>query len=349
MVIIDLKDRKILYELDLDSRQSNTQIGKKVGLKKDVISYRIKRMQDEGVIKNFWTAINTFKLGYNVFRIYINFHYVNTQIKNDIIQYFTDYKNSWAVISVKGPIDIDVVVWVKNIYDFYKFWDKTLERYEDYFEKYTISVYIQAIGYKKSYLLRDSVKSDRIFCTKPSVMEQLVNIDEMDYKLLNELAINARIPLIELAEKLGTSSQTINYRIKNLINKGIIQAFRVNIDRSKLGLQLFKVDIFLKEYKERKNIIQYLDEKGCLECLNVATGWSDIEPEIVAKDVDNLIQIMEEINHQFPNSIRKLDYWIMTEVHKERWLPAFKFLTVFIGNQLKFFAIKTFIRTEFIL
>jgi DNA-binding Lrp family transcriptional regulator len=324
MVDIDLKDRKILYELDLNCRQSNTHIGKKVGLKKDVVSYRIKRMQDEGVIRNFWTAINTFKLGYNVFRIYINFHYVNTQIKKDIIQYFTDYKNSWAVISVKGPIDIDVVVWVKNIYDFYKFWDKTLERYEDYFEKYTISIYIKAVGYKKSYLLGESVKSDNVMY-KTICDGSTVSIDETDYKLLNELAINARIPLIDLAEKLGSSSQTVNYRIKNLIDKGIIQAFRVNIDRSKLGLQLFKVDIFLKEYKQRRNIIQYLGDKGCLECLNVATGWSDIEPEIVAKDVDHLIQLMEEINHQYPNSIRKLEYWIMTEVHKERWLPLLEF------------------------
>jgi DNA-binding Lrp family transcriptional regulator len=324
MVDIDLKDRKILYELDLDCRQSNTQIGKKVGLKKDVVSYRINRMQDEGVIRNFWTAINTFKLGYNVFRIYINFHYVNTQIKNDIIQYFTDYKNSWAVISVKGPIDIDVVVWVKNIYDFYKFWDKTLERYEDYFEKYTISIYIKAVGYKKSYLLGESTKSEKIMY-KTICDGSTVSIDETDYKLLNELAINARIPLIELAEKLGSSSQTVNYRIKNLIDKGVIQAFRVNIDRSKLGLQLFKVDIFLKEYKRRRDIIQYLGDKGYLECLNVATGWSDIEPEIVAKDVDHLIQMMEEINHQYPNSVRKLEYWIMTEVHKERWLPLLEF------------------------
>ena len=324
MVDIDLKDRKILYERDLNCRQSNTHIGKKVGLKKDVVSYRIKRMQDEGVIRNFWTAINTFKLGYNVFRIYINFHYVNTQIKNDIIQYFTDYKNSWAVISVKGPIDIDVVVWVKNIYDFYKFWDKTLERYEDYFEKYTISIYIKAVGYKKSYLLGESTKSEKIMY-KTICDGSTVSIDETDYKLLNELAINARIPLIELAEKLGSSSQTVNYRIKNLIDKGVIQAFRVNIDRSKLGLQLFKVDIFLKEYKRRRDIIQYLGDKGYLECLNVATGWSDIEPEIVAKDVDHLIQMMEEINHQYPNSVRKLEYWIMTEVHKERWLPLLEF------------------------
>jgi len=320
MMKLDLKDRKILYQLDLDARQSLTQIGKNVGLKKDVVTYRVQRMADEGIIKNFWTAINTFKLGYNVFRIYINFHYVNTEIKNDIIEYFTNYKHTWAVISVKGPIDIDVVVWVKNIYDFYNFWDKTLEKYEDYFEKYIISVYIQATGYKKSYLLDDFDTSDRkmydTICDGSTVM-----IDEIDHKLLNELAINARIPSTDLAEKLSCSSQAVNYRMNNLIKNDIIQAFRVNIDLIKLGLQRFKVDIFLKEYKQRKNIIDYLDKKGCLECLNVATGWSDIEPEIVVANMDALIKLMEEINHKFPNVIRKLDYWIMTEVHKERWLP----------------------------
>ena len=324
MTKLDLKDRKILYELDLNCRQSNTQIGKKVGLKKDVVAYRIKRMREEGVIRNFWTAINTFKLGYNVFRIYINFHYVNTEIKNDIIQYFTNYKNAWAVASVKGPIDLDIIVWVKNIYEFYNFWDKTLEKYEDYIEKYTISIYIQAVGYKKSYLLDELDKSDRkmyeTICDGTTA-----NIDKIDYKLLDELAINARMPLVELAEKLGSSSQTVNYRIKNLIKNGIIQAFRVNIDRSKLDLQLFKVDISLKEYKQRKNIIKYLDDKGCLECLNVATGWSDIEPEIVVENMDKLIQLIDEINRKFPNVVRKLDYWIMTEVHKERWLPELDF------------------------
>jgi len=324
MVKIDLKDRKILYQLDLDSRQSLTQIGKKVGLKKDVVSYRIKRMQDEGIIKNFWTAINTFKLGYNVFRIYINFHYVSTQIKDDIIQYFTNYKNAWAVASVKGPIDLDTIIWVKNIYEFYDFWDKTLEKFEDYFEKYIISIYIQAVGYKKSYLLDEFDKSDRKMY-ETICDGTIVNIDKIDYELLNELAINARIPLIELAEKLKCSSQTVNYRIKNLIKNGIIQAFRVNIDRSKLDLQLFKVDIFLKEYKQRKKIIKYLDDKGYLECLNVTMGWSDIEPEIVVENMDKLIQLMEEINYKFPNVIRKLEYWIMTDVHKERWLPELEF------------------------
>ena len=47
---IDLKDRKILYELDLNCRQSNAQIGKKVGLSRKVVEYRIKRMEEEGII-----------------------------------------------------------------------------------------------------------------------------------------------------------------------------------------------------------------------------------------------------------------------------------------------------------
>ena len=37
MIDIDKKDRKILYQLDLDSRQTVTQIGRKVNLKKDVV------------------------------------------------------------------------------------------------------------------------------------------------------------------------------------------------------------------------------------------------------------------------------------------------------------------------
>ena len=184
MTKIDLKDRKILYALDLNCRQSNTQIGKKVGLKKDVVGYRIKRMQDEGIIKNFWTAINTFRLGYNVYRIYINFQYVGLKLKNEIIQHFVNYKNVWTVVSLKTEIDLDVIIWAKDIFEFYQFWHKTLDLYEDYFAEYIISIYVQAFAYKKSFLVpADYDKSDREMyittCTgKP------VEIDETDYKLL---------------------------------------------------------------------------------------------------------------------------------------------------------------------
>ena len=148
-----------------------------------------------------------------------------------------------------------------------------------------------------------------------------VAIDEIDYQLLNEIAVNARAPLIELAEKLNCSSQAVNYRLKNLIKKGVIQAFRVNVDLSKFGLQHFKVDIYLKEHKQRNCLIDYLEGKSYLECLNVAVGWSDLEPEIIVENLDKLIQIMDEIDAKFPNTIRKQSFLKSITVHKERWLP----------------------------
>ena len=54
---MDVKDRKILYHLDIDSRQSFNNIGKKVGLTRDNVAYRVKRLQDKGIITNFRTNI----------------------------------------------------------------------------------------------------------------------------------------------------------------------------------------------------------------------------------------------------------------------------------------------------
>lgn len=324
MTKIDLKDRKILYELDLNCRQSNTQIGKKVGLKKDVVAYRIKTMLDEGIIKNFWTAINTFMLGYDVFRIYITFQYVNQNTKNEIIEHFINYRNTWAVKSHKGEINLAVIVWTKNNLEFYQFWDETLDKYEDYFAKAIVSVYVQAFCYKKSYLLQeDYVESDRevyrLACgVKP------FEIDETDYNLLNEIAVNARMPLIELAEKFNFSSQTINYRLKNLIKSGVIQAFRVNIDLSKINMQHFKVDIYLKEHKKRKAIWNYLKEKHYFEYLNVSVGWCDLEPEFVVKNVGELDKIFTDIDLKFPNAVKKINFWITEESYRERWLPEIR-------------------------
>jgi len=323
MAKLDLKDRKILYELDLDCRQSNTQIGKKVGLKRDVVAYRIKKLLDEGIIKNFYTVIDTFRLGYNVFRIYINYQYVTSEIKEEIIRYFVNIDNSWVVATIKSEIDLDVVIWVKDIYEFYQFWEKTLDKYEDYFSKHAISIYIQALVYKKSYLLPDGQDNLNREMSKMSCGGKSIEIDKTDHNLLNELAVNARAPLIELAEKLGCSSQSVSYRIKNLIKSGVITSFRVDVDLSKLGLQRFKVDIYLKDHKLKKPILNYLSDKPYLEFMNLALGWADLEPEFVVKDFDELQKILDEINLKFSGVIKKQSFFIADKIHKLRCLPEF--------------------------
>lgn len=322
MVKIDKKDRKILYQLDLNSRQSNTQIGKKVGLKKDVVSYRINRMEEQEIIKKYWAVIDTFKLGYDVFRIYINFQYITKEIKNEIINYFVEYKNSWVVATIKSEIDLDVVVWVDDIYEFYRFWNNTLDKYQEYFEKYAISIYTQANVYEKSFLLPEESQhsNDRELCSM-RCSPDAVEIDKLDYKILNEIAENARKSLIDLAEEFNCSSQTINYRLKKLVKSKVIKAFRVEIDISKFNLQSYKVDIYLKNHKMKKPIINYLKSKPYLEFMNLAIGWADLEPEFCVKNIEQLMGILDEINQKFSGSIKKQSFFITEKQYKLSCLP----------------------------
>ncbi len=322
MVKIDLKDRRILYQLDLDSRQPLTKIGKKVGLKKDIVSYRIKRLQDEGIITDFWTLIDAYKLGYIVFRFYLVFQYVTPAIKSKIINYLVKNKRICVVNEIIGKYDLGVFLWLRNINEFYHFWDKLLDNFGDYLEEKVFSIYVQWFTYRNSYLLLEEFKkSDRSDYEITGGKGKIVEIDDIDYQLLNELSENARIPLIDLAEKLNCSSQMVKYRIDNLKKSGVIQAFRVGIDTSKLGLKGFKVDVHLKEHTKRKHIINYIKYNPHLEFIGTSAGVSDLELEFVLEDSGKLNQIMQEIGLKFPSAIRKYEYFTTPVIHKLRFIP----------------------------
>ena len=92
-------------------------------------------------------------------------------------------------------------------------------------------------------------------------------------------------------------------------------------DPAKKTVRKRRVRFYLKDHKQKKAIIKYLENTPYLECLNVAVGWSDIEPELIVKNVQQFREIIEDINLKFPNVIKRENFTITEKVHKERWLP----------------------------
>ena len=61
---INIKDRKILFELSRNCRLPTTQLAKRVGLSQQGITYRINRLIKTGIISDFITEIDLRKIGY---------------------------------------------------------------------------------------------------------------------------------------------------------------------------------------------------------------------------------------------------------------------------------------------
>ena len=320
MIKIDLKDRKILYELDINSRQSLSQIGKKVGLPKNVVAYRINKLKQNGIIKNFYTIVDAYKLGYIAFRLYITYQYMTPENEQEMIDYFVKDKLNWWTISAEGRFDLAVIVWVKNVDHFYRFWEKTLRNFRDFIQDVNFSVYIQIFSYRHSYLLNNIARDER---TKFEITGggKPVEIDEMDFRILRIMAPNARIPLTELANDLNSTVTKVNYRIKKLQKSGVIQGFRADIDFSKLGYQFFKADIFLKDYRQRQNIINYVKTNPALIRIDQSVGVSDLELEFHVKTLQDFHEIMQDIINKYPEAIKNYKYVYASKLHKMNYMP----------------------------
>jgi len=63
---IDNLNWKILKGLQLNARQSHTQIGRQVGISSPAVSERIKKMEDAGIIESYNALVSPFEVGYQL-------------------------------------------------------------------------------------------------------------------------------------------------------------------------------------------------------------------------------------------------------------------------------------------
>jgi len=254
---LDSKDHKILYNLFLNSRESLSAIGKKVGLPKTVVKYRIDRLVNEKIIENFNAMIDVFKLGYTVYRLNFVFQYASPEKEKEIIDYFVNYKNTWSAASAKGRYDFTATILVKNPGDFYSFYEETLKRFRYYLKEIDFSQLYEKFGYKHATLFTDSPHSQEK-AYEYRFTGKIMEIDDIDYQILYMLSKNSRIPSIEIAKEIKMTSTTIINRISKLIKDEIIQRYSISIDTIKLGYKPFNVNLSLRNYDQKNRIINYL-------------------------------------------------------------------------------------------
>lgn len=321
MIKIDLKDRKILYHLDINSRQSFSQIGKKVGLSKNVVAYRINRLKEEGIINNFYTVVDTYKLGYIIMRLQYKFQYVTPEIEKEIIQYYVNDSSTVLVAATQGNYNLKVILLLKDVNDFYSVWQESQKKFGFYFEQRTSSIFINELYYEPSYLVPEiSTEEDRTKFVLVGYGTK-VSIDELDTKILSILTVDARRSLAEIADDLDSTIATIKYRINNLQKNGVIKGFRTDINIAKIGYDIYRVNIFLKDYNKRGEIIDFIKQDPHLMFIDTYTSDADLEIELHVENIDQFNTIMKSINHHFPQAIRNYNYINIVKYHKFCYLP----------------------------
>jgi len=318
MNLVDTKEKKILYQLDLNARQSDASIGRKVGLSKYVVNHRIKKLLKNGIIRYFYTMVDASKLGFISCRLFIKFQYDNPEKEKEMVDFFMSKPYAWWIPTIEGQRDLAVIIWTQNTYQFYEIIREVLEKYKPFIKDYNPGIYARFYQYRRAYLASMEKDESKAILT---CFENRADFDETDIKLLKVIAADARMPTVEIANQLNITPETVRNRINVLIKKKVIQGFRPALDLKKLGYRWYKLMLDLEDVSKKKYILRYAKiHPNIVYAYEVIGGW-DLELELEVESYDKFKEIMHEIRHEFSDTIRYFDYFLVYEEHRILYMP----------------------------
>lgn len=315
---LDLKDKKLLTLLDENCRYTNTQLAKKVGLSKPAVEYRLNRFRQNNIIFSYYAVVDFTKLGYSQYKVYFKFQNTNLENEKSITHYWINNNNSVWVAQVRGRWDLAVSILAKSNFDFGKILSNFMNKYAEFVLEKDVLLTEYSPVYAREYLTE----------TKPSEFvygnpDKISELDEIDHIILRELSNNARINIVDLAQKTRLTRDIINYRLKKLTNEGIIVQYRCYPNLEPIGINLYKLIIRTKNFDEsaEKQLKEYVKtHKKATQFLKLIGSW-DLEIEFETESEDELYKIINEFRRQFSDITRDYDILRITKTQKYDFYP----------------------------
>ena len=310
--MLDLKDKKILYHLDLNSRKPINQIAKNIGLSKDLTNYRLKKLEKEEYVLGYQTIIDFKKLGYLTIRTRITLIDTTPQKEKEIIDFLIKQKKVFFILELEGT-ELTFGLMVKEIEELHEFYKEFETKFKKFLSEKKFAIYSNLYHFNRNYLGNFKEKN-----TLKLGFSKKEKVDELDLKILKILSKNARTPTIEIAISLKVPATTVAHRIKQLENKKLIVGYSILFNFYKWNYNYFKVNLELKEISNIQKIIDYCESNKNIIYAMQTLGGNDLEIYFESAQED-LIKTMNELRTLFPE-IRKWNYDILKKYHKFNYL-----------------------------
>jgi Lrp/AsnC family transcriptional regulator, regulator for asnA, asnC and gidA len=119
-------------------------------------------------------------------------------------------------------------------------------------------------------------------------------IDDLDVKILSELAKDASISVPRLSKKINVNASVVYSRIKRLVKKGLIKKFTIVINDEALGFNVKALTGINMDSKLRDNVLNELFKIPEVREVSEVTGRFDILVTMTSHTLDEMHQLISE-------------------------------------------------------
>lgn len=125
------------------------------------------------------------------------------------------------------------------------------------------------------------------------IVNQNIQIDGIDKKILRALMADARTPILEIARLVGISGAAIHQRLRKLEKSGLISGSKFVINPKVLGYTTMAfIGIFLDKAVSNPQAVKQLQKiPEVLECHYTTGNWS-VFIKVLCKDNAHLMHVL---------------------------------------------------------
>jgi Lrp/AsnC family leucine-responsive transcriptional regulator len=122
-----------------------------------------------------------------------------------------------------------------------------------------------------------------------------VNLDDLDWAIIEQLQQEARISLSELGRRVNLSPSATTERVRNLESLGVITGYHATVDLAKAGYPVLAV-VRLKYPGNRHQPLhrRLAERREILECLRT-TGDDCYTLKVAATSMEHLETLVDEL------------------------------------------------------
>ncbi len=317
-MLIDVKNKKILFEIWKNARKTSSEIGRNVGLSREVVDYRLRKLKERGIIERFITLFDTERLGYYSYDLHIMLQDFTLAKLNTIIDYLNNHPYVKWVAQCSGKWDLIVTMAVTD--------RRHLDLLIGNLSK-DIGQYLRDIDIlPRVRLIKDAeipMMDEGMDFNKKEGKKDFPDIDSKDLDIFEILSYDARTTVVQIGQKVGLTPEAVAYRIRKWNNDGLIKSYRSALNVEELGYLWLMVmaDVKVIDKEKEKSVQGFFKSHKNIFYVDKIIGKWNYRIQILAKDHKEFYKVLVDIRNRLSDLLKAYELVIIFNHTKQISLP----------------------------
>lgn len=327
--MLDDIDRSVLYALHLDARKPVSELARECGLTREVVDYRLRKLQREGILKGFIARINQSYFCEGVGTLLMKCSRSDEQRFREAVAFLQGHRAVNWMAELCGTYDLVITLLYRDVEDLANTIAKMAESMRGVLRQHDLSLYIDEYKFAREGIIRPDAR-DRLAGKSPirfrAQNRHLADLDATDIAILSLLAEDARKRNVDIAKAVGLSEDAVRLRIRRLEEREVIFGYTAVLDLGGYGLEEYYVGIHLEQMtaKAAEGIRDYARKNPFIGYCVRSAGKYDLVMSLYARNRAHFGELLVEIRSRLGAQLAGYEFQLIMKELKEVYItPEF--------------------------